>query len=139
MKGFTLVEILIAIFVLSVGIVAVLYMFPMGLEVGKSSQMTTIASQLARAKMEEVMSKSYSELSAGTSTENYGGEISNFPAYKRVTGITCLNTDFQPAGCDYDPTNNPNPLKKIKVTVFWKSALGTSEKNLEVASLISKK
>jgi prepilin-type N-terminal cleavage/methylation domain-containing protein len=138
MKGFTLVEILIAIFVLSVGIVAVLYMFPIGLEVGKSSQMTTIANQLAQAKIEEVMSKSCSELSSGTSTENYG-EVSDFPAYKRVTEITCLNTDFQPVSCDYDPTNNPNPLKKIKVTMFWKSPLGVSEKTLEIASLIPKR
>lgn len=137
-KGFTLIELIVAIFILVVGISAVLQMFPLGIQTAKTAQMATVAAQLGQAKIEEIISKSYDEISVGETTESYG-EIPDFDAYKRVTAINCVDLDLQEVACDYDPTNNPDPVKKIEVTVFWKSPLGVSEKSAKIASLIAKR
>lgn len=141
-KGFTLIELLIAIFVLGVGIVAVLQAFPIGTHIAKSGQMTTVAVQLGQAKIEEMISKSYAEIlcSGGvlptcTNTEDYGS-ITNFSAYKRATKITCIQ------GSNFSEVTNCSPdpgIKKIEVTVSWKSPLGVSEKTIQIATLISKR
>jgi len=60
-KGFTLIELLVAIFILTVGISAVLAMFPLGLQVVKSSKMTAIGAQLGQEKIEEIISKPYAD------------------------------------------------------------------------------
>jgi len=129
-QGFTLIELIIAIFVLAVGIVGVLYMFPMGTQIGKSAQMATTATQLGQAKIEELVSKSYGEVSS--STEAYG-KIPGFEAYKRITAV-----DY------YDPVNaittsSDTGIKKVAITVFWKSPLGVTEKSINLVSLIAKR
>ncbi len=131
--GFTIIELLIAIFVLSVGIVATLQAFPLGVHLQKSAQMASVAGYLGQAKMEETISQSYSEIAIGTVEEAYDS-ISSFPLYKRKTEISY-----------FDPNNPSTPpaedlgIKKIEVTVFWRSSLGISEKELKVATLISKR
>lgn len=123
-KGITIIEALIAVFILTVGIVAVLYMFPLGSRVAKSGQMITVAVELGQGKMEEEISKSYSQLTTGTVTENYG-EIFDFGSYKRVTEISYYEGK---AG-----------IKKIEIAVYWKSPFGITEKNINLISLIVKR
>ena len=65
-KGFTLVELLVAIFVLTVGIAGVLAIFPIGTKIEKTNQMSAIATQLAQEKMEDIISASYNELNVAT-------------------------------------------------------------------------
>ncbi len=134
-RGFTLIELLVAIFVLAVGIVAVLQAFPLGTSIQKSSQMTTVAIQLSQAKLEEILSKSYDDplLSISTTAESYG-TIPDFSSYKRITKVNY-----------YDP-NNPSQtpatdlgIKKIEITVFWKSPLGITEKEVKIATLFSQR
>lgn len=137
-KGFTLIEIIIAIAILAIGIVAVLQAFPSGLHLAKVSQMTTVASHLAQAGLEEALAKSYQSVSVSTTTEDYG-EIANFSSYKRITVINCVSPiDLSAGSCDYDLVNDPYPMKKIEVTVYWRSPFVT-EKNVSLISLISKK
>ena len=132
-KGFTLIELLIAIFVLAVGIVAVLEMFPLGTYVQKSAQMGTLASELCQEKMEEIISESYNNILPGVNEEPYGFN-SSLPSFKRKTEVNY-----------FDPNNPQVPpdqdlgIKKIEVTVFWKSPLGINEKEIKLATLISKR
>ena len=129
-KGFTLIELMVAIFILTAGIVAVLSAFPLGVRIGKSAEMTTVATQLGQAKMEEIISKSYGDISSGTTTEDYG-EISDFPSYKRITQVSY-----------YDPVNSTTTesdlrIKKIKVTVSWELLLGAYKPSIDVINLIA--
>ena len=138
-QGFTLIETLIAIFVLVVGIIVVLEAFPLGIQITKSGQMMTTATQLAQAKLEEEFSKLYSELSIGTTTEDYGA-ITDFEAYKRVTEISCLQpSDLTEVSCDYDLTSDPFPMKKVVVTVSWRQPIWISEKEAKLVTLVTKK
>ena len=130
LNGFTLIELLISIFVLSMGIIGVLGLFPISAHIAKSSQMLTIANQLGQAKLEEIVSKPYEEISA--STENYG-EIPGFESFKRVTEVAY-----------YDPQNSTTTesdlgIKRVSVSVFWKSPVGVSEKNISFITLVAKR
>lgn len=138
LKGFTLIEAIIAIFIITVGIVAVLQMFPLSIQQQKLAEMSTVASKLGQEKIEVIIAKSYNDILVGTTTEAYG-QISGFTAFKRATAINCVNPDLQEVPCNYSPTDDPNPIKKIEVIIFWKSPLGVTEKNLKTATLISKR
>ena len=130
--GFTLIELSIAIFLLTMGVLAVLTIFPMGSKVEKSTQVLAVAIQLEQGKMEEVLSQSYGAILVGSTTEDYG-TISGFTPYKRVTEIGY-----------YDPVNatitdSDSGIKMIEVTVFWESSLGAPEQNTKIISLTTKR
>ena len=139
MKGFTIIEILVGIFILVIGIAAVLNIFPLGLKMAHSSQMVSIATQLGQAKIEGAVAESYNNLIVGSTTEDYGS-IVGFESYKREINISCVDhSGLAEVACDYDPANDPNPLKKIKVTVFWRSSLVVPEQSINLVTLITKR
>ena len=139
MKGFTIIEILVGIFILVIGITAVLNIFPLGLKMAKASQMASIATQLGQAKVEEAASDLYNNLVVGSTVEDYGS-ITSFESYKRETSINCVdNSGLTEVACDYDLVNDPDPMKKIEVTVFWRSSLLATEQSINLVSLIAKR
>lgn len=138
LKAFTLIETLVAIFILVFAIVAILQMFPLGLRVGYSAKMVSIATELGQAKIEEIISNPYNEISVGT-IEPKHQLPSPFEKYSRETKVTCVDSNLQEVACGYDLAGNPDPLKKIEVTVFWKPPFGVLEKSINLTSLIAKK
>jgi len=121
-EGFTLIETLLAIFVLVVGIVGVVMMISLGLQTGTKAKMKNCASKLAQEKIEEVISESYEQ--ATSSSEDYG-EISNFVNYYDIQSSVISDTDLG--------------AKVIKVSVFWKAPPAFSEKSVIMESLKVKK
>jgi len=103
-KGFTLIEIMVAITLLSVGLLGMA-----GLTVGimrgntLSSEVTT-ATALAQAKMEDIKRIGYS--GATDSAEDYNA-ITGYPLYKRDTVI---DVDTPELG-----------MKTVTITVSWDS------------------
>jgi len=105
-RGFTLIEIMVAVTLLSVGLLGMA-----GLTVGimrsnsLSSQVTT-ATALAQAKMEDIKRVGYSGVAEGKSTDDYN-DISGYPLYKRVTDVD---------------VESPDPgMKTVTITVSWDS------------------
>jgi len=129
-KSFSLIELLITIFILAIGIVGILSAFPLGGQLENSAKMATVATQLAQAKIEEIISKPYDDIRSETKQTL----DSPFSAYSRETEITYFNPDNP----EVIPTEDMG-IKKIKVTVFWKSPLGASSKKVEIFSLIAKR
>jgi len=141
MKGFTLIEVIVTLFILAVGIVAVLVMFPLGLQVATFSQTASGALQLGQAKIEEMVSVQYNDLAfyLGSNVEEYGS-IAGFERYKRDTSVLCMHhNDLSEVDCDYDLLNDPDPIKKIEVTVFWRSSFGATEQSISLASLVARR
>ena len=132
-KSFTLIELLLAIFVLTVGILGVSQAFPLGVYIQKSAQMDTVANELCQSKMEEIFSLSYGEIALGAAEDSYGS-LPSFLSYKRRTEISY-----------FDPNNPGVPavtdvgIKKIKITVFWHSPIGISEKQATITNLIAER
>ena len=107
-KGFTLIEIMVAVTLLSIGLLGMA-----GLTVGVmrsnslSSEVTT-ATTLAQDRMEEIKRMDYGDVTeANLPPEGYNGGIQGYPLYRRDT--------------DIDP-NTPDPgMKTVTITVFWNS------------------
>ena len=109
-RGMSLVETLIALVVLSIGILAMARLFPSATRSQEQSKMTESAAYYAQERMERLSALSWSDtaLSAGrhpggTATENLGA-TNAWHRYYDVTAMAAPLTD----------------LKKVTVTVTWK-------------------
>jgi len=129
--GFTLIETMIAIFVLTVGIVGVLCMFPVGVKIQKSAKTATIATFLVQEKIEETISRQYAhqDVSVGVVTENYG-TIPGFEIFKRVREI-----DYYDLSNSTTSDDETIGIKKVTITVFWDS----DEKDVKVSTFIARR
>jgi prepilin-type N-terminal cleavage/methylation domain-containing protein len=112
-RGFTLVEVLVATFVLSIGLVAVATGFQYATSGVESGRGETTATFLAEQRLEglravAVTNFSDATLNAGTTTEAYG-TIASAAAYRRVTTIADNPGGVCTANC-----------KRVQVTVFYR-------------------
>lgn len=107
-NGFTLIEVLIAIVILSVGLLGMASLTVGIINGNKFSNDMTTATTLAQDKMEDVRRQGYSGTPATTTTdtEDYSA-ITGYAAYKRVTVTT---VDSPAVG-----------MKAITVTTYWDS------------------
>lgn len=129
-KGFTLLEVMVAILVLTIGIVAVLQVFPLALNIEKLSQMETQGMLLCQEKIEEIISKAYQDVAVGIEIED--PLSSPFKEFSRETKISYVDSNLATTTSDLG-------LKKIEVMVWWKSPLKMGEKNVKITSLIAEK
>jgi len=97
-KGFTLLEVLLAVLLFSVGFVALLQIISVGLFAGGQNEDEITALYLAQEKIEELNNASF----AGTSSESKA-PVSGFPAFSRQVTVST-------------PQSN---LDQITVTVYW--------------------
>ncbi|MBW2558493.1 MAG: prepilin-type N-terminal cleavage/methylation domain-containing protein [Deltaproteobacteria bacterium] len=87
-SGFTLIEIMIAMFVLAVGLLGAAGVATTVINGNAFSNKITTATTLAQDKMEEISNLGYSGTPSSdtTTTEDYNS-ITSYPTYKRVTGV----------------------------------------------------
>ena len=122
-KGFTLIEVVVALAILGVGLTVIIELFSGGLRLGRVSMEYTKAVNYARMKMEETMAKPAVE--AGTQEGESDDKI--FRWQIGVKKVDLLSID---KSIDYKP---PVELFQVKIEVFWKS--GAKEKSMSVESL----
>ena len=105
-SGFTLIETVIALLVLTIGLLGMASLAISVMQGNKSSNQISTATALAQDKMEELRGLGYKDLpgSDSTVTEN---SVSGFPKYKRVV-VTDVDWPAQ-------------FMKKVTVTVYWDS------------------
>ena len=128
--GFTFLEVMIAISVLIIGIIAVLQVFPLALNIEKLNQMETQAVFLAQEKIEEKISRVYQDTQITTETED--SLPSPFEKFSRETKIVYVDSDLADTTLDLG-------LKKIEVTVRWQSPLRLREKSVNLITLIAER
>lgn len=90
--GFTLLEVLVAMVVLSIGLLGMAGLLIGTIHTDKVSQDMSIATVLAKTKIEELRRLAYTGLQSQTSpaTEDYGS-IANHPRFKRETTLSSLS------------------------------------------------
>ena len=105
-RGFTLLEILVAVTLMSVALLGMAGLTAALVKGNDFSSRVTMASTLAQDKMEDMTKLGYAntDVADTTFTEDYN-TIPNFPFYKRVT---LTDVDNPAAG-----------MKTVTVTVFW--------------------
>jgi type IV pilus assembly protein PilV len=96
-KGFTLIEVLVAMVILSIGLLGTAALITGIINSNKLSNRITTATVLAQDKMEEIK-----RAGAADKTEPYN-TISDYPLYKRDVVVDPLGTD----------------MKTVTVTVYW--------------------
>ncbi len=111
-KGFTLLEILVALTVLSIGLLGMAGLTTTIIHGNSLSNNVTTATTLGQDRMEHFRRLGYSTtpVTDTTTTEDYNS-IANYPSYKRVSFID---------------VNSPSAgMKTITVTVYWNSDAGS--------------
>jgi general secretion pathway protein I len=109
-RGFTLIEVIVALAILGIGLTVIIELFSGGLRLGRTSEEYTKAVNYARVKMEEVLSKQKIE------EGNEEGEFDQtFRWQVDVKRMDILPTEKNP---DFKP---PVELFEVKVNVLWKS------------------
>ena len=96
--GFTLLEILITIVLLTVGVVALVQMFNMGMFASADTENTLVATNLAQEKMEEIRNKAYLDIN-----DEEKAEVPDFTFFQREVVVSVPQ-----AG-----------LKLVTVSVYW--------------------
>lgn len=131
--GFTLLEAVIAILILVVGLSAIIQFFPFSLKIISDSKSLTTVSNIALLKIEELRSLDYDSINVGTIESKQ--RVSTDPTsylydYQRQTVVETVDGNLNPSGSDLG-------LKKITVTVFWFSPIGSVEKSTQITTLIA--
>ncbi len=129
-NGFTLVEAIVAVGIITIGLVAVLQVFPVGFSVEKHSQMETQAVLAGQEKIEALLAESFSELAIGAIIEN----SLSFPyeLFSRTAKVSYVDANLNESA-------NPTGLKKIEITVSWKSPLKIETKETKLITLVAEK
>jgi prepilin-type N-terminal cleavage/methylation domain-containing protein len=97
-KGFSLLEVMLAILLFGTGLVFLLQVVNTGLFVGGQNEDTVIAANLAQEKIEESRNAAYSAI-----VSEIKAVVAGFPDFKRRVDMTTPQTG----------------LKQISVTVYW--------------------
>lgn len=115
-KGFTLIEVVVAMAILGIGLIVIIELFSGGLRLARTSIEYTEAVNYARMKMEELGVKQ---------TIEEGSEEGEFDNTFRWQ-VETKKVDILPiqTGTDYKA---PVDLFQVKVKVFWKS--GSKERS----------
>ncbi|MCD6270220.1 prepilin-type N-terminal cleavage/methylation domain-containing protein [bacterium] len=127
--GFTLIESMIAIFIIAVGLTAVLQSFSVSLNIGSYSQKKSQAVLLAQEKIEEISAKSYHDIALGTTTE--AALPSPFSAFSRTTKVAWVDSNL-------NETSSDTGLKKVEITVSWNSLFWKKNNEVKLFTLIAK-
>ncbi|OGX04621.1 MAG: hypothetical protein A3G87_08260 [Omnitrophica bacterium RIFCSPLOWO2_12_FULL_50_11] len=102
-RGFTILEVLIAAFLVSIGMFALVEAMNRGIFGVGEVEDYTLALALAQAKMEEIKDTAYSSVSGSARAD-----INGYPEFEQAVTVTTPQTD----------------LKQIVVTSYWDTPSG---------------
>lgn len=134
-KGISILEALITIAVLLMGVLVITRLFPVALQLGRSAEQATVATNLAQSKLEEMFYLNYDNIAIGTieARQRMAIDMANpFYWYERETAVEYVDGNLNTSATETE-------LKKITVHVYYKSSLLTINKDIELILLISKK
>jgi len=152
-SGFTLIEIVVAMLVLTIGLLGTATMAFYVIKENKSSRQISTATALAQDKMEKLRELGYENLPApnSTVTEDYGSIRINededpppeFDNYKRVVFVKPIKYLYSDGTVSetLDPTKNiTTSTKPVIVWVYWVSNKPNpgDEWNVEITMLFSR-
>lgn len=131
LTGFTIIEIVVAITVLTVGVLGVSGFFTISAKLTRSANHVSTASNLAQGLIDEEIAKSYDELTTGTGVKDRVSSDSSDPFYNYFEQINISLLDS-----NLNTSENDLGLKKIDVIIFYQE--GEAEKNVQLSTIKAK-
>jgi len=128
-RGFTIIEVIVAITVLTVGVLGIAVFFSLSLKATNYANHTTTASNLVQGVVDTELAKSYNELLPGTGTRVAFSTdpASPYHIYYETVNITLIDQNLA-------TVNAPGVgLKKIDVTIDWTE--GSEAKNVQMSTI----
>ena len=129
----SLLEVMVAFSILTLTFTALMQSFPYSLAINKTSENAAKAAYLAQAKLEELNSLGYGNISTGTIEAKH--RLADNPTdylyyFQRQTTVSFVDGNLADSASDLG-------LKKISVTVYYSNALSKVEKEYGTVTLIS--
>lgn len=128
--GLTLLEVLFAISLLTVGLLAVAVAFPVGVSGVEQGRQQTTALFLAEQRLEQAKATDFTAITAANFPAEALGTIAGFPRYRRAVTIT------------NSPGGVANTLR-IDVSVFYRPVMSfgvlASEREVRLSTLIAER
>lgn len=156
-KGFTLLEVLVALAILTMGLLGLLHFFPVAHKLAKKSQDITTATMLAQQKIEEIREKSKSAWPAnpcttanwqaacgGTSSGDFDDpETAGIVEYANFEWEVAVDDVKDDVGALIQGGALQNVLCEVTVNVWWPAADGvpgnrTGQRSVELITNMAK-
>ena len=131
-NAFTMIEIIVAAFVVCVGVAGAAAVFPYGMKLVKTAAISNQAGQLCKERIEELDSYSYDSILPGYSSEN--PLPPPFSQFLRETRVSYIDPSS-----GLSEVSDDLGIKKIEVSVSWKSFFSAGNKNITITTLVSEK
>ena len=130
-KGFSLIEIMVAIMILGTSYIGIIQAFPYAMSIIKTAENETIASFLAQEKIEEINQMTYAEVTTGAieTRHRLGGSGDKLYHFERQTDVVYVDSDLNDSVSD-------TGLKKIITTVYYTNSISKSEKEYTLKTVI---
>src|SRR5262249_52415 len=105
-RGFTLIELCIALLVFLIGVLGLLQLMVSSVNINQRSLDTTIVTSLAQGKADELLSQSFGSLSSGgvVPTDPYQDPLPSPPGYASPAPTTCYIDYFDHDGNPLTPS-----------------------------------
>lgn len=116
-KGFSLLELIIAIAVLTIGLIGVLQIFPIGLRASQRAGMITRASFLAQNKMEDIKLAGFDAMTELPPRIPLSGKDGDFEWVVKIDNVSLEGVE------------SSGDMRKITVTVSWPERNATRSKD----------
>jgi Tfp pilus assembly protein PilV len=134
-QGISLIESVMAMTLLSVGVLSIAVIFPFVIKASQTSERETVAANLAQAKIEEIFYIGYDNLATGTfesKTKLSENPENPFYHYQRETQIINIDGDLNYSASE-------TGMKKITVTVYYNTPHLNLERSIPVSVIIAQK
>lgn len=111
MKGFTLLEVLLAVILLTVSFLVLTEGLTLGLVAASDSESMLIATHLAQEKLEEIRNRSYGAIASETKAP-----VSGYSAFEREVTVTLPQANLKQVSVDVTWLHKTDELKVNLVT-----------------------
>ena len=130
-KAFTLIEVLLAIFILEIGLLGIAGFYASSFKITKMARNETTAANLANGLLDEQLAISYDNLAVGTGIRTkYSTDVNDpFYTWEKRIDISYVDANL------VEQTAETN-MKKIIVTIFWQET--DDERSFQTASIKAK-
>lgn len=133
--AFTLVEILLAVFILEIGLLGIAGFYAYSFQITKSARNQTTAANLAQGLLDEQYASSFDNLTvgAGSSMPYSTDPNSPFAIFQKKIDIAYLDNNLV---ASYTLTSTNQYMKQITVTIYWSETSGP--KQFQIATIKAK-